>query len=344
MGGQAWSASNAVSRRAAAAPAEPASGECPPCILVNPRSFSASRGGLAERAARLGRAYGADVIRAADSAEIDAAMDLLIARQQQRVVLVAGDGTLRAVVDRLAAAAASVPRPHLLVLGGGRANLVSRDFGERGNVLRKLETALQSWRDGIPLGTEVRHVLEVVQPPAPRRLGFFLGAGLVDYAIRACRRDRMSGGMLWQSKAATYLTLLRLTVPAMLGRLEPLIDDLHVRVPGREALHDAAHLLIATTLQRRQGAVDPYAARGRGVVRFTAVAARGMGFWARLPLVVTGRFTRGMDAEHGYLSGSCDALEVEQLSTYTLDGEEFTADPARPVMIRQGPAVTFLAL
>jgi hypothetical protein len=57
-----------------------------------------------------------------------------------------------------------------------------------------------------------------------------------------------------------------------------------------------------------------------------------------------GRFTRGMDAGHGYLSGRCDALRVQRLSSYTLDGEEFAADPARPVMIRGGPPLTFVTL
>jgi len=295
-----------VNPRTAAAPAELAPAARAPCLLLNPRSFGAARSGLAERAAQLAYSHGVEVIRAADSAEIGAATDRLLARRQQLVILLAGDGTVRAVVDRLAQVAAGVPRPQLLVLGGGRTNLIPGDLGGRGSVLAKLDAALRRWREGTGLAKEERYVLEIAQPAAPVRRGFFLAAGLVDYAIRACHRDRTVGsGKLRQGAAGTAWSLLKRAPPAMLGRLDPLLDELHVEVAGHGALADAAHLLIATTLQRRHGALDPYAARGRGGVRFTAVAARGPAFWARLPLVATGRFTRTMDARHGYLSGRC---------------------------------------
>ena len=51
-----------------------------------------------------------------------------------------------------------------------------------------------------------------------------------------------------------------------------------------------------------------------------------------------------MDAARGYLSGRCDALRILGLSSYTLDGEEFEADPARPVTIASGPRLAFLTL
>ena len=61
----------------------------------------------------------------------------------------------------------------------------------------------------------------------------------------------------------------------------------------------------------------------------------------RLPRVLTGRFTPAMQAGD-YLSGRCESLRVHGLSSYTLDGEEFEADPALPVTIRRGPPLTFL--
>ncbi|MPZ44806.1 MAG: hypothetical protein GEV05_15670 [Betaproteobacteria bacterium] len=300
---------------------------------------------MAERAAQLAGAQGIEVIRATDSAEIAAAMDLLLDRRQQKIFILSGDGTVQAVVDRLVSLPADVPQPQLLVLGGGRSNVTAGDLGGRGDVLSKLETALQRWRDGAALGVEVRHVLRIEQPPAPARHGFFLAAGLVDYAIRTCHSDREKGsGTLRAGSAATLWSLLKLVLPAMLGQYKPPLDDLRIEVPGRKVLAKPARLLIVTTLQKRQGLFNPYAEEGLGALRFTAVGARGMGFWARLPLIVTGRFTRDMDVRHGYLSGRCDALRVLRLSSYTLDGEEFDIDPARPVTIRAGSRLTFLTL
>ncbi len=334
-----------MSPGAAAAPAQSALAPRAPCLVVNPTSFGSARHRLAERAARLARAQGIEVIRAADSAGIAATLDLLLQRRQQAIFLLAGDGTLQAVADRLASLPAGVPQPHLLVLGGGRTNLTAVDLGGRGDVLSKLETALGRWREGAALRTEIRPVLRIEQPPAPARHGFFLAAGLVDHAIRTCHRYRASGnGILRKGDLGTAWTLAKLALPAMLGIREPALDALRVEVPGREALARPARWLIATTLQNRQGLLDPYAQRGQGALRFTAVATRGIGLWARLPGMAMGRFTPAMDARRGYLSGRCDALRVSGLSSYTLDGEEFDADPARPVTIREGERLTFLTL
>ncbi|MCC7082015.1 MAG: hypothetical protein IT530_15175 [Burkholderiales bacterium] len=308
-------------------------------------SHSAARDRLAQHAARLAGAHGIEVIHAADASGIAATLDLILRRDQQTVFLLAGDGTVQAFVDRLALLPAGVVQPRLLLLGGGRTNLTAGDLGGRGDVLPKLERALERWRDGVPFGVTARQVLRIEQPKAPARHGFFLAAGLVDRAIRACHRHRNDGsGRLRQSDLGTACSLAALALPAMLGMREPPLDDLRVEVPGREMLAKPARWFIASTLQKRQGVLDPYARHGHGGVRFTAVAARGPSFWARLPWLITGRFTPAMDAERGYLSGRCDALGASGLSSYTLDGESFDVDPALPVTIRAGPRVHFLSL
>jgi hypothetical protein len=332
-----------VSPRAAAAPAQPVLAPQAPCLVINPKSFRAARHGLAERAAGLARDQGMEVIHAADSAGIAAAMDLLLERRQQLIVLLAGDGTVQAVADRLASLPADIPQPQLLVLGGGRTNLTAAEVGGKGDVLAKLERALRRWREGVALEVEMRPALRIEQPPAPVRHGFFLAAGLVDRAIRACHRNRGNGGgLLRDSDLGTAWSLAALALPAMLGIREPPLDPLRVEAPGHDALADPARWLIVTTLEKRQGLFDPYAARGYGNLRFTAIAAHGPRFWARLPWIATGRFTPGMHAGHGYLSGRCRALRVSGLSSYTLDGEAFAADPVRPVSIREGPRLSFL--
>jgi hypothetical protein len=315
-----------------------------PCLVVNPRSFRAARHGLAERAAELARNQGIEVIHAADSIGIAAAADRLLERRQQIIVLLAGDGTVQAVANRLASLPADVPQPQLLVLGGGRTNLTAAEVGGSGDVLAKLERALRRWREGAAFEVETRPTLRIEQPPAPARHGFFLAAGLVDRAIRVCHRNRGDGGgLLRNSDLGTAWSLAALALPAMLGMREPPLDLLHVEACGHEPLADPARWLIVTTLEKRQGLLDPYAARGHGAVRFTAIAARGPRFWARLPWIAVGRFTPGTSAGRGYLSGRCRALRVCGLSSYTLDGEAFAADPVQPVAIGEGPSLAFIA-
>jgi hypothetical protein len=333
---------NAVSAGAAAMPAEPHLAQSAPCLIVNPRSFGASRRGLAERAAEIARQQGCAVVQATDAATIGAAIDRLVLARQRTIALLGGDGTVQVAAERLARVPADLPQPQLLVLGGGRSNVTAADVGGCGDVLKKLETTLRQCRAGATLRTQTRPTLAISQGAGPVRHAFLLAGGLLDYAIRACHRHRRQGGSLRTGGLGTTWALAKVGLPAMLGLSEPPLDALRIEAPGAQELAQPARWLLLTTLRNGLGSVDPFAPRGAGAIRCTAITAQGPSFWARLPRLAAGRFTPAMDAAHGYLSTRCDALRVRGLSSYTLDGEPFTADPARPVEIGLGATVTFI--
>ena len=332
-----------MSAGAAATAAEPHLAQSAPCLVVNPRSFSASRRGLAERAAEVARQQGCAVVQATDAATIGTAIDRLVLSRQRTIALLGGDGTVQIAAERLAGAPADFPQPQLLVLGGGRSNVTAADVGGCGDVLAKLETTLRQCRAGATVRTQRRPTLAIAQGSAPARYGFFLAAGLLDYAIRACHRHRRLGhGSLRTGGLGTTWALAQAALPAMLGVREPALDALRVEVPGSESLAEPARWLLVTTLSNGLGSVDPFAPRGEGAIRCTAIAARGPSFWGRLPQLLAGRFAPAMDAAHGYLSTRCDALRVRGLSSYSLDGEPVAADPAGAVEISPGPTLTFI--
>lgn len=317
------------------------------CLIVNPKSFRASRRGLAARAAELARRHGVDVIEVQDPATLAAALDRRLMQSRRHDLLVlAGDGTVQALVDQLVRLPADLPMPRLLVLGGGRTNLTAVDLDGTGDVLAKLEAALTRSRSGEErtAGVQSRRVLVVEQSPAPARHGFFLAGGLVDEAIRAFHSWRARGGRLRRGNLGTVYYTFVLALRALIGK--PLVRSpiLRVIAEGRGALDGPMRLLVATTLEHRTGAFDPYAQRAQsgGGPRFTAVIAGARGFWRSLAGLLRGRFGPHMTPESGYLSGASDKIEVWGLHGYTLDGEEFDCDPARPVLIRAGARLEFL--
>jgi hypothetical protein len=293
----------------ALAPAVAAARSAGFALLVNPRSFAVARRGWGAPAVRLGERYGAEVIQAGSGDEIGAAVTRLIERPRAAVFVLAGDGTLQALIDRLAALPAQAVRPQLFVLGGGRSNVTAAELRGHNSVLQKLEQALRTWTEGGPFALESRPVLRIEQASAPPRHGFLFAAGLLDFIIRTCHRARAGRGKLLASDAATAVQVVRVLLSGLAGR-GPAIDAIEVQAHGREPLSHPARLLLATTLERRQGLFDPFAARGCGPLRVTAVAARGAAFWLRLPRIALGRFGSGMDAAHGYLSGRCESLHL----------------------------------
>ena len=123
------------------APAIAAHTSAPACLIVNPRSFSASRG-LAEKAIALALSHHAEVVVVKAPAELIAAIESILARRQQQVMVLAGDGTVCAVVDQLANLPPGSWVPDLLVLPGGRSNLTAEDMVPGGQALATMELAL----------------------------------------------------------------------------------------------------------------------------------------------------------------------------------------------------------
>ncbi|MEO6185717.1 MAG: hypothetical protein ABIP38_07915, partial [Steroidobacteraceae bacterium] len=308
-----------------------------PWLVINPRSFRASRGGLAHDVAVQARAHGLPVIEASTLAEFHAVLDRLQIQQAQQLWVLAGDGTVHAMAQHLAQQPEGGWLPSLLLLGGGRANLVPRDCGGY-PPWEKFQAALRAQREGRALPEERLPTLRVDQAGSPPRHGFVLAGAVINAGIRLCSEHRASGtSWLHRSWIADPYCLLRLMLQVWAGR-SPLPSYEHVQVTadGVAAMQAPLRVLMASTLQLRDGLYNPFAARGVGDVRFTAVAATARQFWRNLPNILRGRFRDSMTQSEGYLSGRFTQIDMLGMSGYALDGEMFVTDPTRPVRLTRG--------
>ncbi|MDB5998322.1 MAG: diacylglycerol kinase, catalytic region [Rhizobacter sp.] len=314
-------------------------------MIVNPLSYSAARG-LASKAAGVARAHGAEVVVVNSLATLNAAVESILLRRQRQVIVLAGDGTVQAIVDQLASQAAGSWMPDLLVLPGGRSNLTSIDLVPGGRALATLELALkraseQRWDEAVV----ERATLRNEQSPAAPRHGFFVAAALVDSVIRWCHQQRADeGGAVHAGALSTVWCLLKLSALALVGRTGLSCPPLRIDTDACGRMSEPTRVLLATTLLHRTGLFNPYAPRGKGALRLTAVALRAPRFWRSLPRLLTQKFSKSMDLDNGYLSGACERIQITGLHGYSLDGEEFDADPLRPVTITLGPRMRFLSL
>ena len=313
-----------------------------PCLIVNPRSFSASRG-LAAQATALALALDAEVVVVDGPASTIAAIDSILARRQRQVMVLAGDGTVCAIVDQLSNLPAGAWVPDLLVLPGGRTNLTAADLVPGGAALATLKRALLLSREGRwDAAVQERCALRIEQSPAPARHGFFLAGAVIDSAIRQCHQHR-SDHSTPASGLSTAAYLIGLAARSLFGRSGLSCPTLHVDAGACGTQHALVRLLLVSTLLHRTGLFDPYAARGQGEVRVTSVSRAAPHFWRWLPRLLTGRYLPSMSADNGYLSGRCHRLQVTGLAGYSLDGEAFDTDPTRPVTITTGPRLRFLS-
>jgi hypothetical protein len=317
------------------------SGALRPCLLVNPRSFRASRMGMARRAARLASMAGLEVHEVLDPASLRARLDRLRESGAQQIWVLAGDGTIHALAEYFAEAARDWS-PALLFLAGGRANVVPREVGGY-PALPALRRALANLRAGIALREDRMLTLQISQSGRATRYGFVFAGALVHEAVRQTAASRAVGrGWLRHSLAADPYVLLRWAVRTLVFRQPlPTYPDVAARLAGAGEMTGSLRALVATTLEMRKALYNPFATRGAGPVRFTAITT-ATPIWRKVPALLKGRFDDTMGLQQGFLSGRGERAEVRGIDSYALDGELFEADPTVPVVLTAGTALRVL--
>jgi diacylglycerol kinase family enzyme len=319
-------------------------GKVATCLLINPLSCRTLYGDLARKAELLARAHGLRVEVSGDPPRILELLDELRAQRVARLFVLSGDGTIQLIARYLADLPPGDWNPELLLLGGGRANVVPRAFGGT-PALPALRRVLQAVRAQRPLQVELQPVMCVSQEGRPVQRGFILVGAMIDFGVRYCRDWRAAGTSWWhRGILADQISLLRLAALSLTGRSPaPAAPQLVVRMQPVGTLYAPVRVLVAGVLHDAGGHYNPYASRGDGPLRLTAVAAEAPRFWRNLPRMLTGRFDdQTMNVEQGYLSGHCQAVTVDGLSTYSLDGEPFDADPSLPLRISTGHVLNVL--
>lgn len=309
-------------------------------ILANPRSFRMASRNRLQRIDRMAHSRAIPLYAVHGPEEIRAALGEAAPGPADQLIIIGGDGTLQAAVSELADQAQRGEAPTLCMLGGGRTNFTARDLGSHDRLIGSLEHLLQqdsSWR------VVERAVLRISGSDHGALYGFFVAGALVDALIRDCHHYRArSTGWLSTGHAGTPWRLAQLAALGMLGRKRFDLPDIHLQADGLGALNGAARIVLITSLRHASGALNPYAARGDGPVRITAIQRCARGFWRRLPALLRGRFGPAQVPEHGYLSGSTNRLTLAGLQSICLDGQEYNLDPEQTLEVRAGPAFRFL--
>ena len=162
------------------------------------------------------------------------ALESILARRQRHVAVLAGDGTVHAVVEGLARLPAGHWLPELLILPGGRTNLTAADLVPRADPLATLAKALAWARDGRWDAAIVERLpLCIAQAPAPPRFGFFFGGAAVDSVVRRAQDHRHGGsGPLRSGHLSTPWLLAKLAALALVGRADIPLPTLEIEAGG----------------------------------------------------------------------------------------------------------------
>ena len=309
--------------------------------LINPLSFRMSLRDRAARSAEHVRQHGGQVFEVTDLEHIEQALAQALRQSVKNLVIAGGDGTLQGAVSWLARHIEPDRMPSLFLLSAGRTNYVAEDIGTRSHFLETLERILTT--PGDQLHPVERPTLKLRHPSIGEQHGFFMAGAMVDEVIRYVHR--------WQAERDTWLRrrhaastagVLSIGLRWALRRHRFELARLRIETDGVGSLDDNCRFLMLSSLNHDRSLVDPYARRGEGPLRITAIRAGAKRLPLRLAKVARGRFSAGMNEENGYISGRCNNIVINNISAITLDGQEFDLDQDHPLEISPGPVFRFL--
>jgi len=309
--------------------------------LINPLSFRMSLRDRAARSAQRVREHGGQVFEVTDLADIEHALAQALRYSVEYLVIAGGDGTLQGAVSYLARHLEPARMPRLILLSAGRTNYVAEDIGTRSHFLATLDRILTTPAER--LHPVERPTLKLEHPSIGEQHGFFMAGAMVDEVIRYVHR--------WQAERETWLRrrhaastvgVLSIGLRWALRRHRFDLPRLEIETDGLGRLDDHCRFLMLSSLNHDRSLVDPYAQRGQGPLRITAIRAGAKRLPWRLAGVARGRFSADMKETNGYISGRCNTILINNLTSITLDGQEFDLDEKHPLEISSGPVFRFL--
>lgn len=256
------------------------------------------------------------------------AVDELLGRETEIIVVNGGDGTVQAVLTALLRSPLPAALPLLAVLPGGTTNTTARNVGYGRRPLRALQGLLDDAASGMLAGTvDQRAVVRVdaAAGVAPQYAMLF-GAGAVYHGIAFARREVESRGMRGQLGAAVAVgTFLSHVVAGKGGRLFPPLHA-EIRIDGQAPLPAEPYFgILTSTMDRQVLGLSPYWGVGPGRLRFSALSYAPRRLSRAIVPALRGRPSVHLRPDLGYRSVNADEICLTFDSGYTLDGELFAA-------------------
>jgi hypothetical protein len=265
-------------------------------------------------------------------AEAVAAFDLA---EDDLLCVVAGDGTLHAVLTALERQRPQGPWPRIAAAPGGTTNMTARDLGAAGGLVPWLR-ALRRWASSgaTPAGAEpggrfvTRPVLRIAVPGSEPLAGLFFGAGTVSAGVDFFNRRLRPLGI--PERVGSPIAIVRTLLAMAMGGsgLDRMSPSMRVRVDGGPELDGPAVLLAVSTLRRVIIGARPFWGRGEGPIHLTLVKRSAKAIFRSVPRVALGRPGNRLTPERGWHSHDTARLELTFDGPYIVDGELYHAHAA----------------
>ncbi len=259
-----------------------------------------------------------------------------------------GDGTIQAILTRLAEDAIFKFQPILILLPHGTTNMTAKD-ASIGN-LRKVDSLIShiciQGTSNLPGEIITRHTVRIANPKDnPPLHGMYFGWGAVHRAVLKCQTDVHAMG--FRGDLGPALTLLGSWLSHLFGRSGQDPDrivqgqDLVLDADGTIRINGPQLLLSVTTLEHVIANCRPFWNQNEDALKTTTIAYPVQKPLRMLIPILYGDKHRTI-TEPGYDSFSARVLSFKTSSDCILDGEIITPPENQALRLSLGPEFRFL--
>lgn len=264
----------------------------------------------------------------------------LNAHKADTIILAGGDGTIQAALTDAINNNRFEHTPHYALLPCGMTNVIAHDCGLAGKPSESLEKFLKRRRSGDL--SHARRSLLTVSPEGEAPVhGFFLGAGGFHSAVEFSReRVQSKGAKRTLALVASVFSYMVKVAKDPKGTIEPI--DFEIDVPGGPAFAGMPRTVLMTTTLTKLGAgMFPFWGEGAGAMATTMIDYPIRKMFAAAPAAMRSRSMPWFE-EAGYRSWRSDAMNMRFDGPFVFDGEMFTAERTKPIMLGTAHVVDFL--
>ena len=262
---------------------------------------------------------------ASNKLEFEKVLNEFAERQLDLLVLIAGDGTIHAVLSHMLSRRIFSPLPPIVIIPAGTTNMTAKEFnafGKPGKAMRRHTKKLAQSR---PPSFITRPVLRIQNGESSPEYGMFFGTGVITNGVKYFRK-RVRGTGLTGEKASA-IVLLRYLFSLLSGYGEDVHEHVKTGVQINEdnRTDEDCILIFATSLNRLLLGLRPYWGVQDRPVHTTLIRKSPNRLWRSILPLIRGRGGLLSEAD-GYRSVNLSTLTLTMTADYIIDGEIYSAD------------------
>ena len=274
--------------------------------------------------------------------EFESVIQEFAALKIELLVIIAGDGTIHAVLSQIFNASLFASIPVLSFIPAGTTNMTALDNKMKGKPATVLARLIEQLKKGEPSQIETRPIVKIQNGEIADQYGFFFGAGIIADAVAYFQDNIKKTGLT--GERASAIVFARYLLMLVFKRRQTRQGEINIYSQGEEIKQGTCLVLLVTSLHRLLFGMKPYWGAEHAALHMTLVNDPPRKLWRSLYRLLSGRGHNLSEAD-GYISKNIDKVSIRMNGNYIIDGEIYSvSNDAGQIEVSSDTSVSILSI